>query len=233
MKVRVVLLAAGWVAIVLLSASAVRAATMMADGTYQYTLNLNGSSTGTSALTIKRAGSVIAIHEDETISDPSFGTVQASADQTLALATLSPLSFVAAYTSAGKTQDVRLALGGLTGSFIHNGERLTVPVRMLPGTQAMAIQDQALVMSFIVVPALAELARASAFTVAVPTAARTFIMHVDPAPPVKPANVAVSDVGFAIASPVAFAVWLDPRTGLVDEIDVPAQGLIISLTKHS
>jgi len=233
MKVRVALLAVAWLAAVLSSASMARAATMMADGTYQYTLNQNGASTGTSALTIKRSGSVIAIHEDETIADPSFGTVQASADQTLAITTLSPLSFVAAYTSAGKTQDVRLALGGMTGSFIHNGERLTVPVRLLPGTQAMAIQDQALVMSFIVVPALAEVASASAFTIAVPTAARTFIMHVDPAPPVKPANVQASDVGFAIASPVAFAVWLDPKTGLVDEIDVPAQSLVISLTKHT
>lgn len=233
MKRQVMFLAAACLAAELACVSTARAAALMADGTYQYTLNQNGAATGTSTLTVKRTGNVISIHEDETIADPSFGTVQASADQTVAASTLSPMSFVAAYTASGKTTDVRLALDGLTGAFIHNGERLTVPVRMLPGTQAMAITDQALVMSFIVMPALADEARVSAFTIANPTAARTFVMHVDPAVPSKPANIPAGDVGFAVASPVAFTVWLEPRSGVVDEVDVPAQSLVISLTKHS
>ena len=233
MKHRIVFFAIAWFIIALSSASAARATSVMGDGTYQYNLTQNGTSTGSSAVTIKRTGSVITIHENETVEDPTFGTVQAVADQTVAATTLSPLSFAAAYTASGKTTDVRLALGATTGAFIHNGIRLTVPIRMLPGTQAMAIQDQVLVMSFLVMPTLAEVANATAFTVAVPTAARTFVMHVDPVAPSRPANIPASDVSFSVASPVAFAVWLDARSGVVDEIDVPSQSLVISLTKHS
>ena len=233
MKHWIVLFAVAWLVIELSSASAARATSVMGDGTYQYNLIQNGTSTGSSAVTIKRTGSVISIHENETVEDPTVGTVQAVADQTVAASTLSPLSFAAAYTASGKTTDVRLALGTTTGAFIHNGIRLTVPIRMLPGTQAMAIQDQVLVMSFLVIPSQAETANATSFTIANPTGARTFVMQVDPVAPARPANIPASDVAFSVAAPVAFAVWLDARTGVVDEVDVPSKSLVISLTKHS
>lgn len=233
MKRQIFFLVAACVAALLSSASAANAAAIMADGTYEYTLSQNGSATATSTVTVKRSGNAISIHEDQTVADPSVGPVRASADQTVAAATLSPLSFAAAYTSSGKTQDVRLSLNGPTGAFIHNGERLTVPVRLLPGTQAMAIEDTTLVMSFLVVPALAEAQHVNSFTIANPTGASTFVSTVDPAVPSKPSSVPAGDVGFSIASPIAFTVWLEPRTSLVHEIDVPAQNLIISLTKHS
>jgi hypothetical protein len=97
----------------------------------------------------------------------------------------------------------------------------------------MLVQDQTLVLSFLCVPGLVQIVRASGITQIVPTAGAIHPMFVDPAPQTKPSGVPAADAGVGIASPVSFSVWFDPRTGIVDEIDVPSQSLVVSLTKHS
>lgn len=231
MKIRIVF--AVTAAVLTLSAASAARADFMPDGTYQYALRQASTTIGTSSVAVRRAGRVIGIHEDETLTDSQLGTVLASSDESVIADTLAPLSFSASYISSGKTTNVRVDIVRDIGAFTVNGEHLTIPVRMLPQTQAMAVQDGALVTSFLTLPALASSAKASAFTVAVPTAARTFAMQIDPAVAPRPAGVSTNDVGFSVASPVAFSVWYDSRTGVVDEVDVPSQNLIIALTKHS
>jgi hypothetical protein len=203
------------------------------DGTYEYALKQGSTTVATSAVTVKRSGSVIGIHESESVQDPTIGAVQVSADESVLSESLAPLSFSADYLASGKTTNIRVALSGNSGAFAHNGQRLSVPIRMLPDTQAMLVQDQTLVLSFLCVPGLVQSVKANGITQIVPTAGAIHMMRVDPAAQTKPSGVPAADVGVGIASPVAFAVWFDPRTGIVDEIDVPSQSLVVSLTKHS
>jgi hypothetical protein len=230
MKFRSIL--AGASAFIVLATATVARADFMPDGTYQYALRQSSTTIGTSSVAVRRAGRVIGIHEDETLTGTQLGTVQATSDEAVITDSLAPVSFNASYLASGKTTTVRLDMVRDTGAFTVNGERLTVPVRMLPDTQAMAIQDQALVTSFITLPAIAQMAKATAITIAVPTAARTFSMQLDPAAAQRPSGVPVGDVGFNVASPVAFSIWYDPNTGVVDEVDVPSQNLVIALTKR-
>lgn len=227
----------GAFAVVAALASATTAALAQAlyasDGTYEYALKQGSTTVATSTVTVKRSGSVIGIHESESVLDPSLGAVQITADESVVAESLQPLSFASATMASGKTTDIRVALSGNSGVFVHNGQRLSVPVRMLPGTQAMLVQDQTLVLSFLCVPGLVQSVKANGITQIAPTAGAIHIMLVDPAPQTKPSGVPAADAGVGIASPVSFSVWFDPRTGIVDEVDVPSQSLVISLTKHA
>jgi hypothetical protein len=230
----------GSAAILALALSAIDVETaragLMPDGTYEYTLKQGTNTVATSTVSVKRSGSVIALHEAETVMQTSVGAVQLSADESVIAESLTPLSFSSTTVSSGKTQEVKFTYANGSGYFTQNGERLTIPIRMLPGTQAMIVQDQTLVTSFLTLPAVLEATRASAFTVVVPTASRTHAAALDAAAQTRPSTVAAGDVGIGIAAgagSTAFSVWYDPRTGVVDEIDVPAQSLTISMTKRS
>jgi hypothetical protein len=234
MKLGPIFFATAGVVAALASAPAAHAQALYApDGTYEYALKQGSTTVATSTVSVKRSGSVIGMHEAQSIQDPSVGPVQVSADQSVIAESLAPLSFGVDNTASGKTTSIRFAMSGNAGAFSHNGQRLSVPVKMLPDTQAMIVQDQSLVLSFLCVPGLVQSIKASALTQVVPTAGAIHPMHVDPAPQMRPSGVPGTDEGVGIASPVAFSVWFDPRTGVVDEIDVPSQSLVISLTRHS
>jgi hypothetical protein len=221
------------VAAALASATTAHAEALYApDGAYTYALKQGSTTVATSTVTVKRSGSVIGIHEAESVQDPTLGAVQVSADESLVTETLAPLSFSADYMASGKTTSIKLALAGNAGVFYANGQRLSVPVKLLPDTQSMLVQDQTLVLSFLCVPGLLQSVKATALTQVAPTAGTVRLMRVDPAPQLKPTGLPAADVGVGIASPVAFSVWFDPRTGVVDEIDVPSQSLVIALTRH-
>ncbi|HME82339.1 MAG TPA: hypothetical protein VKF82_09710 [Candidatus Eremiobacteraceae bacterium] len=222
--------AAGFAAIA--AAAATAQAALPPDGTYDYSLRQGDSVIATSTVTVRRSGSVTSIRETQTVNQTAVGTVQLTADLTVIADSLTPLSFDGSTMSSGKTQEVKFAYSGGSGYFIQNGERLSVPVKMIFGTQAMIVQDQSLVLSFLTLPAVLQATKANSLTVAVPTASRIFAITVDPAPQNKPSGLPAADVAVAIASPIAYSVWFDPNTGVVDEIDVPSQSLVISLTKH-
>lgn len=235
MKVRSILFASAGVAAALASVSTIAYAQALypPDGVYDYALKQGSTTVATSAVTVKRSGSVIGIHEAQTVQDPTIGTVQVAADESVIAESLSPLSFSADTMASGKTTSIKFAMSGNIGAFSQNGLRLSVPVRLLPETQAMIVQDQTLVLSFLCVPGLVQSVKANSLTQVAPTAGSVHIMRVDPAAQTKPSDVPAADTGVGIASPVAFSVWFDPRTGVVDEIDVPSQSLVITLTKHS
>jgi hypothetical protein len=222
--------AAGLVAIA--AAAATAAAALPPDGAYDYALRQGDTVIATSAVTVKRTGSVTSIHEAQTVNQTAVGAVQLTADLTVLADSLTPLTFDGATLSSGHTQEVKFAYSSGSGYFVQNGERLSVPVKMIFGTQAMLVQDQSLVLSFLTLPGVLQATKATSITVAVPTAARIFAITVDPAPQNKPSGLPAADVGIGIASPIAYSIWFDPNTGVVDEIDVPSQSLVISLTKH-
>ncbi|MBV8171416.1 MAG: hypothetical protein JO219_05740 [Candidatus Eremiobacteraeota bacterium] len=209
------------------------ATAFLPDGTYDYTFKQGTSVVANSSVTVKRTGSVISIHESQTVTQTQVGAVQLTADETVLADSIQPLSFSGVTVSSGRTSEVKFAYTNGSGFFVINGERNSVPVRMLPGTQAMLVQDQSLAMSFLTLPSVLSVSRAFSITTVVPTASRTFLMSVDPAPQTKPSGLPGPDVGVGIASPITFSVWFDPTSGVVDEIDVPSQSLTINLTKRS
>jgi len=233
MKVHWTLAFAASAAALFIATAAHAQALFLPDGTYDFALKQGSTTVATSTVTVKRSGSVVGIHEAESVQDPTIGQVTISADESVTAEALSPLSFSGDYTASGKTTNVKLTIGpNYTGAFYANGSRLSVPVRLLPESTAMMVQDQTLVLSFLCLPGLTQSVKATTLTQAVPTAGSIHLMRVDPAPQVKPSGVPAPDTGVGVASPVAFSVWFDPKTGVVDEIDVPSQSLTILLTKH-
>ncbi|MBV8281734.1 MAG: hypothetical protein JO347_06690 [Candidatus Eremiobacteraeota bacterium] len=230
MKIRLAFIASA--AAIACAGSPSYAAGFMPDGTYDYSFKQNGNAIADSTVTVKRSGSVIAIHESQTVTQTQVGSVQLTADETVLADSYEPLTFGCTTVSSGKTSEVKFAYANGSGYFQINGERMSVPVRMLAGTTAMIVQDQSLTLSFLTLPALLGASRATSLTAVVPTASRTFLMSVDPSPQTKPAGVPAADAGVGVALPISFTVWTDPA-GVVDEVDVPAQALSINLTKRS
>ncbi|HZV79924.1 MAG TPA: hypothetical protein VFF60_09985 [Candidatus Binatus sp.] len=220
-------------ALILIPPAPAAATGFLPDGTYEYAFKQGANVVANSTVTVKRSGSVISIHEAQTVMQTQVGQVELTADQTVVADSIQPLSFSGITVSSGKTSEVKFAYANGSGFFVVNGERLSVPVRMLPGTQAMLVQDQSLAMSFLTLPSVLSASRAFSLTVVVPTASRTFIMSVDPSPQTKPPGLPGADVGVGIITPTVFSVWFDPSTGIVDEVDVPSQSLTINLTKKS
>lgn len=235
MRIRI-LSSAAVVALALTTTGAMAQAAFAPDGTYDYTFRQGATTIATSTVTVKRSGSIISMRETQTVAEPAVGNVQLTADESILADSMAPLSFVSSTVSSGKKQEVKFAFNNGTGNFTVNGERLIVPVKMLPGTQAMIVQDQTLAISFLTLPAIVQATRAASLTVVVPTAAREHAINIDLAPQSRPSTVAAADVGLGVAAgneSLAFSIWYDPRTGVIDEIDVPSQSLTISMTKHS
>ncbi len=46
--------------------------------------------------------------------------------------------------------------------------------------------------------------------------------------PDRPKSVPQTDAQISIKSPVQFTVWYDPKTLVVDQLDVPAEGLSVA-----
>ncbi len=226
--------ASAWAFAVLLAAASMaspaRAAStpLAPDGTYNYDVKEGDVSIGGSVVTIKRTGNVVSLHEAQTLTKTQYGVIQSTADLALIAESLEPLSYSGSYLASGKITEVRFVMQNGMGAFSANGQRLIVPVRVLPGTQGMAVQEQLFALSFIPIPPLVQIARATSLTVADPTQALTHVMIVDPAPQAKPAGLPAADVGLGFASPVAYSIFYDPQTGVVDEVDIPSQSLVIT-----
>ncbi|MDQ2991289.1 MAG: hypothetical protein M3R30_00510, partial [Candidatus Eremiobacteraeota bacterium] len=51
------------------------------------------------------------------------------------------------------------------------------------------------------------------------------------AKPARPAAVPATDVAIAYSAPIALVEWYDPATMVLDELDVPSQGFVVTRSR--
>ncbi len=211
-------------------AAAVAAAAAPPDGTYTYDIAVSGQ-ISLATVTIKRDGNGLHISEDTMIA-----TKAATAALTVDPATLSPISYQASYNPAS-TSPVSVAI-----SFSAQGAAETVdgqssqPIEIAPlaGAPRLIILDGALPSGFVMLPAIAAISTDTAMTAIVAANGTAYPITIDrKLKAARPSTVPAGDTSISVITPTAFTVWYDPKTFVMDELDVPLESVTETLTKHS
>jgi hypothetical protein len=199
-----------------------------ASGTYTYVMSLNGAQVGTSAVTVKRdaLGNVV-LSETES---GSMGGRSGGIDDTLTLdPTLSPVHYLA-NASIADSRDMKSVLTFKRGEALQSGDvDKTYPLGA--DDSHFVIFDFGPFTGYVAFPAQMLAWNDQPVTAIVPMYAQSWPITIDKsAAEPRPKNVPGTDVAISISRPVALTMWYDPRTLIVDELDVPSEGAVVIRT---
>lgn len=196
-----------------------------ADGVYSYVSWMNGRQIAQTAITVKRDG-VGQIVLTETGSGHMNGQAGSVQDTLTLDSQLAP----AAYTSLASIADSREMKATLTFSGAAATQTGDVnKVYALQGTaRHFVLMDVGPFSGFFALPAQLHAWNKAPVTAIVPNFAQAVPLNPEAAiAPARPAGVPADDAVLAFSSMVHIALWYDPRRLLVDEVDIPEQGLVV------
>lgn len=195
-----------------------------ADGTYTYVSTIANRGAGQTQVTVKRDVSSLVFSERSSgKSDLVSGTGTAA----LTLdAQLAPASYEATYSFGGPPVTVKLAFDGATAT--ERSAQGSVDYALGSAARHFVVVDGVMLSGYLALPAQMKAWENAAVMGLVPMIGKSYPLAVDataaaPRPPAVPAN----DRLLAFSQPVAFTMWFDPATLVVDEIDVPSQNATI------
>ncbi|MHB8177280.1 MAG: hypothetical protein ACYDA5_01915 [Vulcanimicrobiaceae bacterium] len=206
--------------------SAVQTARLFpASGTYVYRASSDGQAAGNARIVVARNGASISL------SETSSGIVAgqpSSAQTAMTLApNLAPLSYAGRYDAMGKATSSTVSFSG--GSATATGMSGTSTLSLVADAKHFVILDGALVSGFFALPAQMKawgdtpaIAVIAVYGVGVPIAVAPT------ARATPPAGVPATDVHLSFDGTVPFSEWYNPATLIVDQIDVPSQGIIVT-----
>jgi hypothetical protein len=222
------MLAIVWIGVPMRASAAPAAAPP--DGSYAFTVVRAGLKSGDSAVTVRRTAASIAVHEVET-----FVAVNDTVDETLDSGTLMPQSYVSSFpltSEVGITAHLAFYSGGARETV--DGTSGATDFRLENGTTHIVVIDGAMMAGFLFLPAQVKALSLNSFTVLSPSRADTYNCRIDPsASPARPGTVPAADASLTVdgtspAGNVHFVEWFDPKTMVVDEVDVPANQVTIA-----
>ena len=197
------------------------------DGTYTYEFRAGGGTIGTTSLTVSRVSGTVTVHEVATL------------QKTYTLdTTIDPLTFVAkslhgTYPTATPTIiDITFASGG----FVEKVLGKTLNLAAVSGAKGIVELDGPFMTGFFLTPAQIGATSSMTLTGVSPGSATSFAITVSAAPASsRPAKVDAKDIGYATKGLPSgdVTIWADPSTLVPQEMDVPAQGIAIVLTRKS
>jgi hypothetical protein len=210
----------------LLATQLAAAPAQIPDGTYTYTATMNGSTVGTSVLTVKNLPGSTQI--DEKVSGALSGE-QASASDTLVLGSdLSPVSYQMNATQDGSPVKDGANIAGSTANVTDVHGR-TSPIDLPASAKHFVLADFGLFSGLLGLPAQMRAWNNAPFFVVIPALARGAALAPDAtANASRPAGVPAADVALVFSGQAPFTIWYDPTTNLPDYIDVSAQGLTVT-----
>jgi len=198
------------------------------DGTYTYALSVGSSILGKSTVVIATAGDAVAVTEKA-----AFPQVKGVIATRYDAATLTQTQYAADFNLASGSQHTAAVFK--PGSITLTAGAQSVDIPADPAAPLEVVTDN-LVGTAIMIPAIVNAHGARALTLAVTSGGTAVLAKVSlpSSPPARPAAARAGDHYLALdAGALHENFWYDPVSGVVDEIDVPAQSAQIVLVSHS
>jgi len=194
------------------------------DGSYTYVSTVPGRGTGTTSVMVRHDGDNVVLEERAT---GSSDTVSGSGTATMTLdAGLTPAGYRATYNFGGMPSDVTVKFAGTTAT--ESGAGMTQSFPLGNVASHFVVVDGVLLSGYLALPAQMRAWQNTTVMGVVPMFGRAFQLAPDTTvQQTRPKTVPSNDTVLAFSSPIAFSIWYDPGTLLVDEIDVPSQNASI------
>jgi len=191
------------------------------DGSYTYAVSVGGSPAGKTTVTVAHTGAGIQLAETAAANyngSDFAGTATLSLDNALA-----PAQYGAVYSPPGRT--IHTALVFKANNATESGDNGGTTFSLSAGTKHFAVLDGTLFTGFFILPSQLRAWNTQTFTAVSPMFGYGGAMAADAALKAdRPKNVPAADLRLSVSDPIAFTIWYDPATLVVDEVDVPQQG---------
>ncbi len=198
------------------------------DGTYNYVSAMNGTTIGKTVITVKRdaSGSIV-------LSEIGSGNMNGQKGSIQDTLTLDPALAPSTYTALASIGDSK----AMKSSLAFNGSQATqsgdVNKRydLAADAKHFVLMDFGPFTGFFALPAQMHAWSAPPVIAIVPMYAHAMPLTVDAAlKPDRPASVPPTDAQISFNNMVQITLWYDPNTLVVDEVDVPTQGVVVKRT---
>ncbi|HUA08839.1 MAG TPA: hypothetical protein VMA98_06140 [Candidatus Acidoferrales bacterium] len=197
----------------------------LAAGTYTYTATIAGTNVGTSTLTVKNIGTTTEIDEHAT---GAISGESASANATLILGPdLGPLTYQLNATNDGSPIKDSATIQNSTAN-ITNVHGQSQSFDLLGSTKHFVVVDLGTFAGFFPLPAQMRAWDDVAVLAVVPSLGQTVTLVPDATAATRPSTVPAADLPISFSGQAPFTIWYDPTTNVPDEIDVTAQGLVVT-----
>lgn len=198
------------------------------DGTYHYALTLAGETLGKNAITVSRdpAGNIV-------LSESGTGNMNGQSGNVQDTLTLDPALAPSTYQSVASIADSRNLHASVTfnGSQAKQTGDVTKTYTLSPSAKHFVMLDLGPFTGFFALPSQMQAWNNAPVCAIVPMYAQNVAIAVDSAlKPVRPASVPAGDAQLSVAKPMQFTLWYDPKTLIVDELDVPTEGFTVKRT---
>lgn len=193
---------------------------MPADGAYSYAVSVGGAPAGKTTIRLMHTPGGVQLTES---ASASYGGADFAGSATLDLdANLAPTSYAAVYNPPGRTVHAALVFDGKTAN--ETGDNGSSAFALDANTKNFAVLDGTLFAGFFMLPAQLRAWNAQSVTAVSPMFGHGGAVALDAAlKPDHPKDVPAADVPLSVSDPVAFTLWYDPSTLVVDELVVPQQ----------
>lgn len=198
----------------------------LAPGTYTYNATMTGTKVGTSVLTVQNIGGKIVIAEHAT---GDYGGNGASATATLTLdADLAPMSYALSGTTNGSAVQDSARIVNTTANVVNvHGQDQAFD--LLASTKHFVILDLGAFAGFFPLAAQMRAWNDDAVLAVVPSIGQTAaLIPSNATPPARPPTVPSGDQSLSFDGQAPFTIWYDPATNVPDEIDVTAEGVVVT-----
>ncbi len=197
-----------------------------ANGTYTYVMSMNGTQVEKTAVTVTRdaAGNVVL---NENATGNMNGRTGAVKDTLTLDGALSPVGY-SADASIADSRSMKAALAFENGEARQSGD-VTKTYDLVADAKHFVVLDFGPFSGYFALPAQMQAWNDQPVIAIVPMYAQGVPLAVDKTfAPDRPKNVPAGDVQISVKTPVQFTVWYDPKTLVVDQMNVPAEGVNVT-----
>lgn len=208
----------------ILTLATVTAPLTPADGTYTYVSKMNGATVGKTSITVAHAPTGVVLTEK---GGGSYNGESGTLEDTLDLdSTLAPMSYTASATFGDRPVKAAVTFKG--SSATQSGD-IDKTYDLAANAKHFVVLDIGPFSGWFALPAqMVAWNNAPALAIA-PAFGHGFPLVAAAQPATsRPSGVPAADVSIGVTDPVPFTMWYNPQSLLVDELDIPMQGVIVT-----
>jgi len=203
-------------------------AAMPPSGTYTYSVQQAGNELGKSTVKIERSDFGITVHEDQALQGSYVYTI----DQIFNPTTLAPRAFNGVYARGQSSSTVRVAVDSGGATVTIDGTSGAAQFTNPPGIKQLYLLEGTLMSGFVLLPASIHGYKPSQIGIVEPRSLLQVVGTIDPHPIVaRPSGIAPTDVVLSVTGKIAFDIWYDPGSFIVDAVSMPSQQVLITRSK--